>query len=103
MELVRSLRRRWLGFSKARWVRRSLPTLGTTAAFLVSYAMLQRLFGLSGANVFVLVPIVVSAWSFGLRGGLIGGVVVVALAAPSRREQCSGSWRWWLSARLSAG
>jgi len=80
MELVRSLRRRWLGFSKARWVRRSLPTLGTTAAFLVSYAMLQRLFGLSGANVFVLVPIVVSAWSFGLRGGLIGGVVVVALA-----------------------
>src|SRR5207249_1461086 len=48
--------------------------------FLVGYSTLDRLFGPSGANVFVLVPIVAAAWSFGIRGGLVGGVVIVVLA-----------------------
>jgi PAS domain S-box-containing protein len=81
MKLVRSLRRRGLGMPKAGWVRRSLPTLGTTAAFLAVYPALTHVMSPSGANVFVLAPIVVAAWSFGLRGGLIGGLVVVTLAA----------------------
>src|SRR5436190_9864636 len=80
MELVGSLGRRGFGLTNGWWVRRSLPTLVTAAAFLVGYSTLDRLFGPSGANVFVLVPIVAAAWSFGIRGGLVGGVVIVVLA-----------------------
>src|SRR2546423_5144256 len=80
MELVARVRRRGFRFTNAWWLRRALLCLSATAAFLVGYSTLEQVFGPSGANVFVLVPIVAAAWSFGLRGGLIGGVIVIGLA-----------------------
>src|SRR5205814_1712405 len=94
MELVAGLWRRGFPSTNAWRVRHLLPSIGTAAAFLAGYSTLDRVFGPSGANVFVLVPIVAAAWSFGLRGGLIGGVVVVGFA---------GALSWTSGVPLPAG
>ena len=74
-----------LGVTMARPALRWVATVGTAAIFLATYPILVQLLGDSGANTFVLAPIVVAAWHFGLKGGLIGGISLV---------EVTGTYSW---------
>src|SRR5579859_7752195 len=82
MRFTRSTRG-WLRFVRARSSSRWLASLLAAAAYFASFPLLAGVAVIDGARVFVLVPIAVTAWAFGLRGGLIGGAILLVATGVS--------------------